>query len=120
MFTIDPDPKFIEDVRVDTPDGKGWVTQMLRTEFRVLPLDEVTILDEGGGGLAAVLERAVIGFYDLADASGATLDGFGEWRGKLLQMPNVRMALLRGYSAAVVRVSLGNSASSVAAGPPVH
>ena len=73
-------------------------------------------------GIDAVLARAVIGVLDLVDAAGTALDGSpeGEWRTKLLQLPHVRMALLRGYSAAVVRVSLGNSASSGGAGPPAH
>lgn len=122
MFTITDDPQFEEDVTVETPNGTGWITQKLRTRFRVLPLDEVTALDQGDGtgkaGIEAILERAVVGFRDLTDESGSTLDGFAEWRGKLLQLPHVRMALLRGYSTAVARVGLGNSASSAAAGRP--
>jgi hypothetical protein len=124
LFTIAEDPQFYEEVTVETPDGTGWTTQKLRTLFRVLPLDEVTALDQGDGtgrvGVEAILERAVLGFRDLVDEKGKPLDGFGDWRGKLLQLPHVRMALLRGYSAAVTRVSLGNSASSAAAGRPVN
>lgn len=124
MFKVIEDPQFEEDVTVETPDGAGWIEQRLRTRFRVLPLDELTALDQGDGtgraGVEAILERAVIGFSGLVDEKGETLDGFGAWRGKLLQLPHVRIALLRGYAAAVARVSLGNSASSAAAGRPAH
>lgn len=125
MFRVVSDPQFVEEVPVDTPDGTGWVRQVLRTRFRVLPLAEVEALDQGGGdgavgGVAAILERAVVEFLDLADGDGAPLDGAGDWRGRLLDYPHVRAALLRGYSSAVVRERLGNSAASAVSGRPAH
>jgi hypothetical protein len=124
MFKIIEDPQFIEDVQVLTPDGDGWETQTLRTRFRVLPLAEVEALDQGDGegirGVAAILERAVVEFLNLADEKGNPLDGTGQVRAQLLNWPHIRAALLRGYSAAVVRERLGNFAPSAASGRPAH
>lgn len=119
MFRVIPDPQFVEDVPVPAPDGDSWQTQTLRTRYRALPQQELEALDEAGGA-AAILERAVIGFYDLVDGDGAELAGMGEWRDRLLGYPHIRMALLRGYSEAVARHGLGNSGSSAAGGPPGH
>ena len=119
MFTVTAQPTFIENVTVRTASGDDWIVQTLRTRFRVLPQSEIEALQDSGG-LLAVAQRLVVEFFDLADDAGTTLDGTGEWRTKLLDYQSVQLALLNGYRMAVVRHALGNSASSVGAGPPVH
>lgn len=122
MFTVVRDPQFVEDVTVPSPDGTGWETQILRTRFRMLPDPELQAILKGdaaeGSDLRAFAERAVVGFTDLVDDTGAALDGTGEWRDRLLDYRHVQLALLRGYSAAVVRHAMGNFANTAAAGPP--
>lgn len=119
MFKVIDDPQFVEDVKVDTPDGSGWQQQILRTRFRAVPASEIEALDEAGGAIA-ILERVVIGFEDLADALGKPLDGEGEWRAKLLDLPYVRLPLLRHFYAAQAGVRLGNSGPSAAPGLGVN
>lgn len=118
MFKIIEDPQFDEDVTVETPDGTGWITQKLRTRFRVLPVSKLVELETAGAD--AFVDGVVVGFFDLTNEQGDALDGMGEWRDLLLGLPNVRGAIVRAYTAAVVRLTLGNSASSAAAGPTVN
>ncbi len=117
MFTIATDPTFTEDVAVRTPGPEGWITQKLRTTFRLLPQSEIEAL-YASGDVVAVAERLVVEFSDLVDDDDKPLDGKGVWRGKLLDFETVRLALVTGYKIAVVRVGLGNFGSSAAAGPP--
>lgn len=115
MFEIIDDPQFVEDVKVDVPDGEGWKPQTLRTRFRVLRAsDTETIMNDVDA--VALLERIVIQFEDLCDQSGKPVPGDGEWRSKLLDYGFVRVALVRAYFEAVGRVRSGNSASSAAPG----
>ncbi|MFN3971244.1 MAG: hypothetical protein ACK4L4_07720 [Gemmobacter sp.] len=121
MFKVIEDPQFVADVDVPVPDGTGWTREVLRTRFRALPLSELAALDDdGGANIADVLERVVVEFLDVVAADGTPLDGAGEWRARLLDFAFVRMALLRGYSAAMVEARLGNSEPSAASGRPAH
>lgn len=79
MFRVIEDPQFVEDVKVDVPDGSGWRSQVLRTRFRALKVADMETLEEDGGA-RALLDRAVVGFEDLVDDAGSPVDGTGEWR----------------------------------------
>lgn len=116
MFKVIDNPEFVEDVPVDVPDGTGWRKDLLRTRFRALTVSDVNALVEDGG-VNALLDRAVVGFEDLADESGKPVPGDGEWREKLLEYAFVRVALIRRYHDAQAGVRLGNSAPSAAPGP---
>lgn len=116
MFKVIEDPQFVEDVAVEVPDGTGWRREVLRTRFRALRASDIDTL-VADGGAAAMLDRVVVEFEDLADESGKPVAGDGEWRARLLEYAFVRHALMRAYYAAQARVRLGNSAPSAAPGP---
>ncbi|PQV56409.1 hypothetical protein LX70_02675 [Defluviimonas denitrificans] len=115
MFEIIEDPQFVEDVRVDVPDGEGWRKDVLRTRFRAIPVSEMEEL-ENSGGAKAVLDRIVVSFEQLVDRDKKPVDGAGEWRTKLLEFAFVRSAIIRHYYVASAGLRSGNSASSAAPG----
>lgn len=115
MFKVIEDPQFVEDVKVDVPDGDGWGQQVLRTRFRALKVSDMETLEEDGG-VRALLDRAVVSFEDLADESGKPVPGDGEWRARLLEYAFVRTALLRTFYTAQAGLRPGNSAPSAAPG----
>lgn len=116
MFEVIEDPQFVEDVKVEVPDGEGWRMDVLRTRFRAVPLSEMEEL-ENSGGAKAVLDRVVVSFEDLVDKDKRPLDGKGEWRIRLLEYAFVRSAIIRHYYVASAGLRLGNSASSAVPGP---
>lgn len=116
MFRVIEDPQFVEDVKVDVPDGSGWRSQVLRTRFRALKVADMETLEEDGGA-RALLDRAVVGFEDLVDDAGSPVDGTGEWRVRLLEYAFIRTALIRAYYVAQAGLRAGNSAPSAAPGP---
>jgi hypothetical protein len=102
-------------VRVDVPDGAGWRQDILKTRFRALRVSDLDMLEKDGGA-AAVLDRAVVSFDDLADQDGKPVDGDGPWRARLLEYAFVRTALLRAYYVAQAGLRSGNSGPSAAPG----
>ena len=49
MFKVIEDPQFVEDVKVEVPDGAaGWRKEVLRTRFRALKVSDVNTLAEDG------------------------------------------------------------------------
>lgn len=116
MFEVIEDPQFVEDVRVDVPDGEGWRKDILRTRFRAIKVSEMEELEQGGGA-AAVLDRVVVEFEKLVDKDKKPVDGAGEWRTRLLEYAFVRTALIRAYYVAQAGLRSGNSATSAAPGP---
>lgn len=119
MFKVVDDPQFVEDVKVNTPDGSGWQQQILRTRFRAVPVSDLEALNEAGGAVA-VLDRIVVGFEDLADAQDKPLDGEGEWRAKLLDLAYVRLPLIKHFYDAHAGVRLGNLETLAAPGPAAN
>lgn len=119
MFKVIDEPQFVEDVRVDVPDGTGWRQEVLRTRFRIPRISEIEDLEQAGGAIA-VLERIVVNFEDLADEAGKPVDGAGEWRDKLLGYAFIRTALIKAFYVAQSGLRLGNSVSSAAPGPGAH
>lgn len=119
MFKVIDEPQFVEDVRVDVPDGSGWRQEILRTRFRIPRVSDMDALEQAGGAIA-VLERIVVNFEDLADEAGKPVDGAGEWRDKLLGYPFIRTALLKAFYVAQAGLRLGNSGASAAPGPAAH
>lgn len=114
MFRVIEDPQWDEAVPVAAPDGS---VQELATRFRAVPLAELRAVEAGEATLPELLERAVVGFSDLADASGDPVDP-AEWRGRVLALPWVQTALYRHYSLALYRARAGNSAPSAGTGQP--
>lgn len=119
MFKVIDEPQFVEDVRVDMPDGTGWRQEILRTRFRIPRVSDLDALEEAGGAIA-VLERIVVSFEDLVDEAGKPVDGAGEWREKLLGYGFIRLALIKAFYAAQSGLRLGNSVPSAAPGPAAH
>lgn len=116
MFKVIEDPQFVEDVRVEVPDGAAWRQAVLRTRFRALKVSDMEALEEDGGA-RALLDRAVVGFENLADEAGNPVAGDGPWRAELLEYAFVRTALVRTYYVAQAGLRSGNSAPSAAPGP---
>lgn len=115
MFKVIEDPQFVEDVAVSVPSGNSWRQEVLRTRFRALRVSDVETLIEDGGA-AALLDRVVVNFEDLADEAGKPVPGDGEWRAKVLEYAFVRTALIQAYYAAQSGLRSGNSVPSAAPG----
>ena len=78
MFKVIKDPQFVEDVTVEMADGQGWQTQTLRTRFRMLPNAEILALTTDETlDIAAVVDRAVVGFENLCNVDGNPIEDAG-------------------------------------------
>lgn len=109
MFKIVENPEFTHDVAVSVPVDDGHAEETLRTRFRVLPDVEADAFDlRQPEGQRSFLEAAVVGFSDLVDAEGKHLDCTPALRGRLLDTPYIRTALVLAYVRAVAGARRGN------------
>lgn len=108
-FVVDLNPTFTHIVKVKVPVDGGFKDQSFKATYAVIPTDEMSEYDLGGGeGSKEFLQRAVVGMSDLVDKDGETISYSDELRDKLLCQLYVRKALARTYFEAIAGAQAGN------------
>ncbi|WPY94675.1 hypothetical protein T8T21_00690 [Limimaricola variabilis] len=109
MFKIVDRPEFTHDVPVMVPVDGGYREEKLRTRYRVVPDSEAeSLVMSRTEDVKAFLRLAVVGFEDVVDDADQPIPYSDELRERLIGAPHVRLALVRGYTAAVSKARLGN------------
>jgi len=109
MFNVVTVPTFSRTVKVKVPDGDGHLEQSFKAHFKVLPSDKTEGLDwSDTTGIKAFLREALISADDLVDDKEQPMSYSEEIREGLLNLPYVRVALLKTYSLAQIQETLGN------------
>lgn len=108
-FVVDFNPTFTHVVKVKVPVDGGFKDQSFKATYSVIPTDEISQYDLGGGtGSKEFLQRAVTHMSDLVDKDGETISYSDELRDQLLGQLYVRKALARTYFEAVAGAQSGN------------
>ena len=109
MFNVVTVPKFSRTVKVKVPAGDGHVEQSFKGLFKVVPSDRSEGLDWfETGDVKAFLREVLISADDLVDDKEKPMPYSEEIREGLLNLPYVRLALLKTYTTALVQDTLGN------------
>ncbi len=108
MFRIVHEPTFTHTVPVMTPVDGGHREEKIEVTYRIINADEAAGYPETEEGNADFLRRVVLRVDDIADEDGAPLPWSDELRDRLIALPHVRIALARGYGAALAKGRAGN------------
>ena len=95
-------------VVIQVPQDGGQVTKSeIECDFMILPQDEMDALIQSsreGDGDEDVLRRVWVGFGRVQDAAGNPIEYSDAVRDRMLKIPYVRGAILRGYFVTACRV----------------
>ncbi|AZV77933.1 hypothetical protein EBB79_08510 [Parasedimentitalea marina] len=109
MFNVVTVPTFSRTVKVKVPDGDGHLEQSFKGLFKVVPSDQSEGLDWfETEGVKEFLREVMISADDLVDDKEKPIPYSEEIREGLLNLPYVRMALLKTYTTALIQDALGN------------
>lgn len=108
MFKVIRNPEFSHDVPVMVPVDGGHREDILRARFRVLRADSEGFDPTTPDGMQQFLRASVVELQNLADEDGKPLAWNDDIRDLMFDMPYIRLALFKGYMAAVAKARLGN------------
>lgn len=109
MFKIVEKPEFTHPVAVMVPVDGGHREETFKARFKVLSSDQEDAFDvTTSEGMKEYLRHIWVGFEDVADEAGNGLTWNDETRDRMLSTSYIRLALLRTYTAALVKVKAGN------------
>ena len=109
MFKIAANPEFSHTVPILVPTDGGHREESLRARFRVIgseALDSFQLTSTGE--VLTFLREVLVSLDDLADAAGNPVPYNDEVRDQVLQLPYVRLALVRSYMSAITKAKAGN------------
>jgi hypothetical protein len=102
-------PEFTHTVHVQVPVDGGHREETLKCRFRALPADALSVHDTvSEQGTDAYLRAICVRFEDVVDDDGNPIPQSDELTNMLLGLSYVRMALIRTYTAAMIKARLGN------------
>lgn len=109
MFNVITIPKFSRTVKVNVPEGDGHVEQSFKGLFKVVPSDQSDGLDWfKTKDVKAFLREVMISADELVDDKEKPVPFTEEVREGMLNLPYVRMALLKTYTTALIQETVGN------------
>lgn len=109
MFKLITDIKFTHRVPVMVPMGEGYDEQSLKVTYQVIGDDRLATFNTSDTEqMKAMLRVIVFAMDDVADADGQPMTYSDELREQLIDLPYVRMALVKGYYRGVYSSTLGN------------
>ena len=109
MFKIVQEPTFTHSVIARVPIDGGFREESFKATYRVVDPAELEKLDLATNeGSTAFLKKAVVRLDEIADVEGKTLEWSDEVRDAALKLPWARVALARGYFAAIAGAKAGN------------
>ena len=109
MFVLDPNPKFTHPVTVQVPVDGGHDTQTFKVTYRVLgeaALADYDLNDRESS--TRFLADVVVGFEDVRDANEQPVPFSDRARDALVDLPFVRVPMVKSYFDAVYKAKLGN------------
>lgn len=107
MFKVTNDPRFTHEVPIRVPVDGGYVDQSLQVTFRVLPIDQLSS-DGSTEGQKEDLRRLIAKLDDLVDDNDKPVTYSDAIRDQLIELPYVRVAMIRAYTQAVTKTKEGN------------
>ena len=109
MFKIITNPQFTHPVTVNVPVDGGHREETFKARFQVVDQDETEDLDLGTrDGLSDYLRKVWIGVEDVLGENDTPVLWSDELRDRMLQLPYVRLGLLRTYTGALTGARAGN------------
>lgn len=109
MFTLDPNPKFTHPITVQKPTDGGHDAQTFRATYRVIGDERLAGFDLNDRASSTDFLRTVlVGFEDVQGGDGQPVPYSDSTRDALIDLPFVRVPLVKGYFAAVYKAALGN------------
>lgn len=109
MFKIISNPEFIHEVKVMVPVDGGHEEQVFKARFRVLSDDQMEGYDTSTTeGLKDFLRLAWVGASDLVGEGKEPAEFNDQVKEQMLGWTFCRIALLRTYTAAMVKARAGN------------
>lgn len=109
MFVYAANPQFTHTLTVQVPTDGGHENQTFACTFCVLGDDELAKYDMNDRQQSSdFLRRAIVGFNDIVDAEKQPIPYSDKVRDWLIDLPYVRVPLVKGYFSAVYKAGLGN------------
>ena len=109
MFKIAKTPRFTHVVPIKVPVDGGFDEQTIRATFEVITDDEFASFDTmTAEGLKDLVRKILVRLDDMVDEQGKPLPYSDDLRDQLLELPYMRLGLLRGYQAAMIGAKAGN------------
>ncbi len=109
MFVLDQEPRFTHPVTVNKPVDGGFEQQTFKATFLVIMDSELGTYDlDSRAGSTDFLKKALVGFADVQGADDQDVLFSDQTRDAMIDMPFVRVALVKSYLAAVYKAQLGN------------
>lgn len=106
MFRLADEPTFTTTAEITVPTDAGPVAQTLQARFRLLPSDHPAQSTLDGG--REFLTAALISVSDVCGDDGAALPDSEGLRARLIDLPFVRVGLMRAYLKASSGAAVGN------------
>lgn len=111
MFKVTSEPQFTHTIKVMVPTDGGHMEQSFKATFRVIPIEDLAAEDDAedkAAGQLRTLRKVIVSFGDLVGDDDQPLPYSDALRDQLLEVPYVRIALLRTYLSAVTKAKSGN------------
>lgn len=109
MFNIDEKPEFTHTVKVPVPCDGGFREDEFKARFRALTEEELKAFDNASvEGHKDLLRAVVIDLLDVENEQNKVMTFSSALLENMLGRSNVRLAMLRTYTEAVVGVRRGN------------
>lgn len=109
MFVYEETPKFTHTVPVEAPVDGGHEKQSLRVTYGVMGDEELGTFDMNDrASSSAFLRKVVLHFDDVVGADKQPVSFSDRVRDALIDLPYVRLAMVKGYFGGVYKAALGN------------
>ena len=109
MFKIAKTPRFTHVVPIKVPVDGGFDEQTIRATFEVITDDEFASFDTmTAEGLKDLVRKILVRLDDMVDEQDKPLPYSDDLRDQLLELPYMRLGLLRGYQSAMIGAKAGN------------
>jgi len=109
MYKVVKTLEFTHTVPVMVPTDGGHTEQQLKVRYRIVPGTDNDGLDlSESDGMLTFLKKVIVSIEDLVDEQDHPIPYNNKVRDQLLEFPFIRVALSRGWVAAVTKAKAGN------------
>ena len=109
MFKIATNPEFTHNVPVMVPVDGGHSEETLSVTFRQVPMADVEAYDlNTGSDTVSFLQTVIVSVNDVVGDDDKPLPYNDALRDRLLDLSNIRVAMVNAYLHAVMKARVGN------------